>query len=110
MEQQKLNPTIVYVLAIIGFLCCCIGGIGFIFAGIAFFIAQNKLKEAAQNPQDYIPESIKAMNTAKIVALVILIINVVYLLMTIYRIYTVGWDEIMRQSEEMMQQWQLQNQ
>lgn len=106
MEQQKLNPTIVYVLSIIGFLCCCIGGLGFILAGIAFFIAQSKLKEAKANPEDYVVSSVKAMNTAKIVALVILVINLIYLIMTIYRIYTVGWDELMAQSQEMMEQWQ----
>ena len=104
MEQQKLNPTIVYVLAIIGLLCCCFGGLGFILAGIALLIATNKLKEAHANPENYEPGSVKAMNTAKIVAMVILIINVLYLLATIYRIYTVGWDELMEQSREMMEQ------
>ncbi|WP_179008036.1 CCC motif membrane protein [Winogradskyella forsetii] len=106
MEQQKLNPAIVYVLAIIGLLCCCIGGAGVLLAGPAFLIAQSGLKKASQNPEDYDQSSVKAMNTAKIVALVILIINVVYLIMTVYRIYTVGWDELMRQSQEMMEQWQ----
>ncbi len=47
------------------------------------------------------------MNTAKVVALVILVINLAYFVMTIYRIYTVGWDEIMGQSREMMEQWQV---
>jgi Trk-type K+ transport system membrane component len=106
MEQQKLNPTLVYVLAILGLLCCCFGGLGFILAGIAFFIAQSKLKEAKLNPENFEPSSIKAMDTAKIVALVILIINLLYLVMTIYRISTVGWDELMRQSQEMMEQMQ----
>ncbi|MDO5981319.1 CCC motif membrane protein [Flavivirga spongiicola] len=106
MEQQKLNPTIVYVLAILGFLCCCIGGLGFILAGIAFIIATSKLNAVKLNPENYDPNSIKAMNTAKIVALVILIINLLYFIMTIYRIYTIGWDELMQQSQEMMEQWQ----
>ncbi|ULC60841.1 hypothetical protein MBM09_07530 [Flaviramulus sp. BrNp1-15] len=106
MEQQKLNPTIVYVLAILGLLCCCFAGLGFILAGIAFFIATSKLKEAKLNPENFEPASIKAMDTAKIVALVILIINLLYFVMSIYRIYTVGWDELMRQSQEMMEQWQ----
>lgn len=106
MEQQKLNPAIVYVLAIIGLLCCCFGGLGVLLAGPAFFIAQNGLKKASLNPDDYDQGSVKAMNTAKIVALIILIINVVYLLATIYRIYTVGWDELMQQSQEMMDQFQ----
>lgn len=108
MEQQKLNPAIVYVLSIIGLLCCCFGGAGVLLAGPAYFIAQSNLKKAAADPENYDQGSMNAMKTAKIVALVILIINVIYLIMTVYRIYTVGWDEIMRQSEEMMQQWQQQ--
>ena len=106
MEQQRLNPAIVYVLAILGLLCCCFGGLGVLLAGPAFFIAQSGLKKAKLNPENYELASIKNMNTAKIVALVILVINLVYLIMTAYRIYTVGWDELMRQSQEMMEQWQ----
>tara|TARA_R110000868_G_scaffold358814_5_gene620578 strand:+ start:382 stop:711 length:330 start_codon:yes stop_codon:yes gene_type:complete len=104
METQKLNPTIVYVLAIFGLLCCCFGGLGFILSGIAFFIANSKLNAATANPENYDPNSMKAMNTAKIVALVILIINVLYLIMSIYRIYTTGWDVIMEQSRVFMEQ------
>lgn len=106
MEQQKLNPAIVYVLAIIGLLCCCFGGLGVLLAAPAFFIAQSGLKKASLNPDDYDQSSIKAMNTAKIVALVILVINALYLLATIYRIYTIGWDELILQSQEMMEQLQ----
>ncbi|TXD85123.1 hypothetical protein ESY86_00835 [Subsaximicrobium wynnwilliamsii] len=108
MEQQKLSPVLVYVLAILGLLCCCLGGIGFIFAGIALIIAMNKLKEAQADPELYDPASVKQMNTAKLVAMIILIINVVYLLYTAYRIYTIGWDEIMLQWEDMMEQIQQQ--
>ena len=106
MEQQKLNPTIVYVLSIIGLLCCCIAGSGVLLAGPAFFIAQSGLKKAIADPDNYDQASVKAMKTAKIIALVVLIINAIYLIVTIYRIYTVGWDEMMRQSQEMMDQWQ----
>jgi hypothetical protein len=103
--KKQLNPTLVYVLAILGFLCCCFGGLGFILSGIAFYIAQKKIKDASLNPDDY-EGNINAMNTAKVVALVILVINLAYFAMTIYRIYTIGWDEIMEQSREMMEQWQ----
>lgn len=104
MEKQKLNSTLIYILAIFGFLCCCFGGLGIIFAGIAFFIAQSKLKEAYANPDNY--DNIEGMRTAKTIALVVLIINALYLLYTIYRIYTIGWDELMEQSREIMDQWQ----
>ncbi|MDP5157546.1 MAG: CCC motif membrane protein [Flaviramulus sp.] len=106
MEQQKLNPTLVYVLAILGLLCCCFGGLGFILAGIAFIIAYNKLNVVKQNPENYEPVSVKSMNTAKIVALVILIINILYLAKVIYSISTVGWDEMMEQSRQIMEQYQ----
>ncbi|WP_142785660.1 CCC motif membrane protein [Changchengzhania lutea] len=104
METQKLNPTIVYILAITGLLCCCLGGLGFILAGIAYYIAHTKLNEAKLNPENYDPNSMKAMNTAKIVALVILIINVLYFILAIYRISTVGWDELMEPIREAMEE------
>ncbi|NNE32773.1 MAG: hypothetical protein HKN40_10425 [Winogradskyella sp.] len=106
MEQQRLNPAIVYVLAILGLLCCCFGGLGIILALPAYLIANSGLKKASLNPENYDQGNVKAMNTAKIVALVIMIINITYLIMTIYRIYTTGWDELMQQSQEMMEQWQ----
>jgi hypothetical protein len=68
--EKKLNSTIVYVLSILGFLCCCFGGLGFILAGIAFYIAHTKLKEAYDDPENY--EKIEGMKTDKIVALVVL--------------------------------------
>jgi NAD/NADP transhydrogenase beta subunit len=108
MEKQKLNPAVVYILSVLGFLCCCIGGIGFIPSGIAYFMANSQLNKAKADPENY--EGMQGMNTAKIVALVVLIINVLYLLFTLYRIYTIGWDELMEQSQEMMDQWQQQNQ
>jgi len=102
MEQKKLNPTVVYVLSVLSLLCCCIWGIGFIFAGIAFFIAQDKLKAVKNEPDDYEPNSVKAMSTAKTVALVMLIINILYLCYALFQVYNIGWDELMRRSQEMM--------
>ena len=40
--------------------------------------------------------------------LIITIINVIYLLVTIYRIYTVGWDEIQEQFRQAMEQYEAQ--
>ena len=102
--KEQLNPTLVYVLAILGFLCCCFGGLGFIPSGIAFFIAQSKLKLAKGNPENY--ENIKSMDTAKIVALVILIINLLMVIRLVYVISTIGWDELLEQSRDMMEQMQ----
>lgn len=103
MEKQKLNPTIQYVLSILGFLCCCVAGAGFIPAGIAYYLANQKLKEAAADPENY--DGVQAMKTAKTVALVVLILNLLYLAYTIYTISTVGWDQIQEQQLQIMEQW-----
>ncbi len=103
MEKQQLNPTIVYILAIVGLLCCCIFGLGAIPAGAAFLIANNKLKEVQSDPEAF--DNINAMKTAKTVALVILVINVLYFARSMYIIYTVGWDEMMEQSRQIMEQY-----
>lgn len=106
MEHKELNTTVIYILSILGLLCCCIGGIGALFAGVAVFMAYSNLNKVKMEPEAYEPSKIKAMNTAKIVALVILIINILYMIRTVYIISTVGWDEMMEQSQEIMEQWQ----
>lgn len=103
MERIKLNTSVIYILAGVGLLCCCLGGLGVIPAAIAFFMAQSQLNKAHANPEDY--ENISAMNTAKIVALVIAVICLIYLVMTVYQIYTLGWDTMMEQSTQMMEEW-----
>ena len=100
--KKQLNPTLTYVLSIIGLLCCCFGGLGVLLSAPAYFIANNKIKDAQLNPDNY-EGDVNAMNTAKIVALVITIINALYLLWTIYRIATGDWDEIQRAWQEAME-------
>ncbi len=105
MEKQRLNPTLVYVLAIIGLLCCCLSGLGFILAGIAFYIAHSQIKKAQLNPEEYDLKSVNAMNTAKTVALIILIINILTFCYAIYQIYAMGgWDAYVNQFEEAFKQ------
>lgn len=106
--KKKLNPTLVYVLSIIGLLCCCFGGLGVLLSAPAYFIAGSKIKAAQLNPEEY-EGNVSAMNTAKIVALVSMIINILYLGWTIYQISTVGWDEMMEQSRQIMEQYETQS-
>lgn len=111
MEQEKLNPTLVYVLALLALPCCCIWGSGFILSGAAFFIANNKLNKVKANPEAFEPSSVKAMQTAKIVALVILIINVLTLIWSIYKIATGGGiDGMMEEYQRAMEEFQSQQQ
>ena len=101
--KKQLNTTLTYVLSIIGLLCCCFGGLGFLLSGPAFLIARNKIKDATQNPDEF-DWNFKAMNTAKIVALIILIINLLYLTYNVY-VYSSGWfDDVFIQFQEAMKE------
>jgi hypothetical protein len=99
--KKQLNTTIIYVLSILGLLCCCFGGLGFLLSGPAFLIANNKVKNATENPDDY-DGNLNAMNTAKIVALVSLIINVLYFIYVVYLIFSGGFDESLEKWQEIM--------
>tara|TARA_R100000541_G_scaffold1672_1_gene6485 strand:+ start:175 stop:495 length:321 start_codon:yes stop_codon:yes gene_type:complete len=101
MEKQKLNTTIIYVLSGVGFICCCIPIIGIIPAIIAFVMANSKHKEAMANPENY--ENPEAMKTAKIIALVVVLINALYLIWSIISIVTMGgWDAYMEETQRRM--------
>jgi len=99
MEKQLLqHSTLIYILAIFSLPLCCCGGFGIITAGIAYYLATTELKKFYANPDAYSNQD--SIYTGKIIALVILIINALYL------IYTIGWDVLMQQSEEMMKDYQ----
>lgn len=104
MEKQKLNTTLIYVLSIFGFLCCCLFGLGIIPSGIAFFIANKQLKEAYADHENY--ENIEAMKTAKTVALVVFIINILMVMRVIYVFSTLGYDGFMEQYNEAIRQFE----
>ncbi len=104
--MKKLNTTLIYVLSSISLVCCCILGLGIVFALPSFIIANNKLKAAQLNPQEYEPEDLKAMQTAKTFALVTLIINGLWFLYNVYSLATTDWDTFMLEFEEQMKQYQ----
>lgn len=62
-------------------------------------IANNKLKTADGSEHDF-----KSMNSAKTFALVMLIINGLYLLWSIYSIATTDWDVFMEQYRKALEQ------
>ena len=101
--KKQLNTTLTYVLSIIGLLCCCFGGLVFLLSGPAFLIARNKIKDATQNPDEF-DGNFKAMNTAKIVALIILIINLLYLTYNVYVYSSGGFDDVFIQFQEAMKE------
>lgn len=105
MEQQKLpNSTLILVLGIAGFVCCCVAGVGIIPSAIGFFLAIKSEKIYAENPELY--DNISQIKTGKIVALIAMILSGLVLVRWIYVIATGDFDAIMEQSQEMIEQWQ----
>ncbi|WP_298354439.1 CCC motif membrane protein [uncultured Dokdonia sp.] len=106
MEKQKLpNVTISLVLGIISFVaCCCSAGLGgIVLSGIAFFLLKKDEKLLMENPEIY--DNAGQFKTAKIIAIVGLILGVISLLWSVYSIVSMGgWDAYMESQREMMEQ------
>lgn len=106
MEQQKLpNATISIVLGSISFIaCCCSMGIfGLIFSGIAYFLATKDEKLYAQQPELY--SNYGQVKTAKIIAIIGLVLAAIALTVSIYQISAAGgWDAYMEQQQEVWKQ------
>ncbi|HAI40700.1 MAG TPA: hypothetical protein DCM40_22685 [Maribacter sp.] len=106
MEQQKLpNATLILILGIAGYLCCCFAGIGIIPAGIAFFLATKSEKIHKENPELY--DNYKQIKTGKTVSLIALILCALMVIRFIYVITTSDWDAMMEQQQEILEQWGL---
>ena len=104
MEQQKLpNETAIIVLSIFGIICCWCLGIGIIPATIALVLALKSQKLYKENPELY--SNYKTIKIGKILAIIGLVLSVYYIGSLIYQISTVGWNAMMEQSREMMEQW-----
>ncbi len=104
MEQQKLpNETIIIVLGILGYLCCCFAGAGVIPAGIAVFLASKSEKIYASNPELY--TNIKQIKTGKIIALIALVLSILMIIRFIYVFASGDWEAAMQQSREILEQY-----
>lgn len=96
MEQQKLpNSTLILVLGILGYLCCCISGLGIIPSGIAYFLATKSEKLYATTPENYTNYS--QIKTGKTVALIALVLNALLIIWVIYGLVTGSNDEFMEE-------------
>lgn len=106
MEQQKLpNATTSIVLGSLSFICCCfsagIGGV--ILSGIALFLARKDETLYAEQPELY--SNFSQVKTAKIIAIIGLVIAVLTLGWSIYSIYSVGgWEGYIEQQREIYEQ------
>lgn len=104
MEQQKLpNETLIIVLSIFGIVCCWCVGLGLIPAIIALVLALKAQKIYRANPENY--SNFSTIKTGKILAIVGIVLGVYSLGSILYQFSTLGWDVMMEQSREMMEQY-----
>ncbi|MFT5103267.1 MAG: hypothetical protein ACI86C_000919 [Candidatus Latescibacterota bacterium] len=90
MGQQKLpNSTLILVFGITSIVtCCCWGVIGLIFGIIAVVMANKATALYLENPEQY--SGFKNVKTGKLLAIIGIVLNVIYLAYTIYVYATVG--------------------
>jgi len=106
MDQQKLpNVTIAMVLGILSYICCCFSaGIGgLLFSGIAFYLVRKDEKLYMENPDGF--SNFGSLKTAKIIAIIGLVLGALALIMVIVQIASAGgWEAYMEQQKEIYEQ------
>lgn len=105
MEQQKLpNSTLILVFGIISIVtCCCYGVLGLIFGIIAMVMAKKATALYMASPEQY--SGYQNVKTGKILAIIGIILNVLYLIYTIWLFATLGSEGIMNMQQEMLEQY-----
>ena len=94
MENQKLpNATAVLVLGILSILFCwCYGIIGIILSVIALVLANKDTKLYKINPELY--SNYGNLNAGRIMAIIGLILNVLFLAYMVWLISYIGLDNL----------------
>lgn len=106
MEKQKLpNQQAVMILGILSYIgCCCSNGIvGVLLSGIGIYLANKDEKLLAENPESYLPGSLK---TWKIINIVSLVISSLFVLTLIYLVATGKYNEMQEQYIQMLEEMQ----
>ncbi len=106
MEKQKLpNQQAVMILGILSYIgCCCSNGIvGVLLSGIGIYLANKDEKLLAENPENYLPGSLK---TWKIINIVSLVISSLFVLILIYLVATGKYDDMQEQYIQMLEEMQ----
>ncbi len=106
METRSLpNVTIALVLGIMSFICCCfsMGVGGIVLSGIALLLVRKDEASYAENPEGY--DNYGQLKTAKIIAIIGLVLGFFTLIWILYTIYSVGgWEEMMERQREMYEE------
>lgn len=92
MEKQTLpNAILIVVFGIISIVTCfCYGIFGLVFGVAALILADRDLKQYSENPSAY--QDVQTVKTGRILAIIGLILNAIYLGMFLWLLSTFGWD------------------
>lgn len=101
MEKQPLqNATLILVLGILSILtCCCYGVLGLPIGIVALVLANKSTTIYAENPELY--SGYNNVKTGKILAIIGIVLNVIFLAYVIWIISMIGWEAL--QDPEMLQ-------
>lgn len=102
MEKQQLpNATLILVFGILSIVtCCCYGIIGLPLGIIAMVLANKATALYAVNPEIY--TGFQNVKTGKILAIIGIVLNGIYLIYAIWLFSTVGIEGIQSIQEEFM--------
>ena len=102
MEKQQLpNSTLILVFGILSILtCCCYGVIGLPLGIIALVMSTKATTVYTQNPELY--TGFQNVKTGKILAIIGIILNAIYLIYAIWLFSTIGYEGIRQMQEEIM--------
>jgi hypothetical protein len=87
------NATLVLVLGVVSIIgcCCTYGALGVICGIVALVVAKTSTDLYAADPQRYTESSLKNINTGKVCAWIGLIPSILYLLVMIFLVATIGF-------------------
>ena len=108
MQQALPNATIVLILGILSIVtCCCYGVIGLILGIVALVLSKKDRTLYAANIAYYTESSFKNLNAGRVCAIIGLVLNILYLLISIAVIAMFGFatlsdQDAMRQAMEDM--------
>ncbi|MGC1631593.1 MAG: CCC motif membrane protein [Gelidibacter sp.] len=102
MEKQQLpNATLILVFGILSIVtCCCYGIIGLPLGIIAIVLANKATALYATNPELY--TGFQNVKTGKILAIIGVVINGIYLIYVIWLFATLGFDGLQDIQDEFM--------
>lgn len=102
MEKQQLpNATLILILGILSIVtCCCYGIIGLPLGIIALIMANKATLLYAENPELY--SGFQNVKTGKILAIIGIILNGIYLIYAVWLFSTIGYEGIKEMQEELM--------